>query len=231
VHFVEEIKSNITERITEYAIPCVTFVFDYKNMKYCYVSPLMAEMTGYNAEEYYCRGVELHLSRMHPDDMKLFTNEVIKNIISRTQTFRSDQLSKYRFSITYRYLRSDGKYIHILQQHSVLCRDERKNPLVIAGFLTDISFLKRDDCVSLQIAKYNRSKNCFQNIDIDIEHDNNSKLTISEKKILNLILKGKKNDEIARELSNSIFTIKAHRRNILKKLEAKNFMEVAQKMK
>jgi DNA-binding NarL/FixJ family response regulator len=47
-------------------------------------------------------------------------------------------------------------------------------------------------------------------------------LTAREKEVLKLIASGKPNNEIAQELFISVHTVNSHRKNILKKLDAKN---------
>lgn len=52
-------------------------------------------------------------------------------------------------------------------------------------------------------------------------------LSIQEKKVLGLIVKGKTNREIADELFVSIHTVKAHVQHILKKLSVKSRVQAA----
>ena len=54
-------------------------------------------------------------------------------------------------------------------------------------------------------------------------------LTKKEKQILSLILKGKTNSEISNVLQNSKRTIETHRFNMMKKMGAKNLMELSSK--
>ena len=54
-------------------------------------------------------------------------------------------------------------------------------------------------------------------------------LTKTEKKLLRLILQGKSNKRIAFELERSIRTVEDHRRNIMRKLEVGNIVELIQK--
>lgn len=57
------------------------------------------------------------------------------------------------------------------------------------------------------------------------------KLTKREKQILNLVLELKNNKDIAEELQISKRTAEVHRFNLMKKLEAKNLMELTNKAK
>lgn len=54
-------------------------------------------------------------------------------------------------------------------------------------------------------------------------------LTKREKQILKLILQGMSNKEIADELTKSVRTIETHRFNLMKKLDAKNSVDLAKK--
>ena len=55
-------------------------------------------------------------------------------------------------------------------------------------------------------------------------------LTKREQQILNLVLEGKSNKEIGEELNISKRTCEVHRFNLMKKLEVKNLMELANKV-
>lgn len=54
-------------------------------------------------------------------------------------------------------------------------------------------------------------------------------LTRREKQILNLVLQGKSNKDIAEELTKSVRTIETHRYNLMNKLEVKNLAELTYK--
>lgn len=53
----------------------------------------------------------------------------------------------------------------------------------------------------------------------------NWSVTVRETEILRLVGKGKSSKEIATQLSISNYTVETHRKNILKKLRAKNMIE------
>jgi len=55
------------------------------------------------------------------------------------------------------------------------------------------------------------------------------KLTKVEMKVLRLLLKGKKNSEMADMLSRSVRTIEDHRRHIMRKLGAKNLVDLVKR--
>ena len=63
--------------------------------------------------------------------------------------------------------------------------------------------------------------------DSDSTEINDFGLTKRERQILQLAVSGKSNREIAEELNKSVRTIEAHRFNLMKKMQVKNLMELA----
>ncbi len=61
---------------------------------------------------------------------------------------------------------------------------------------------------------------------IDLMQERVSSLSERERQIINLILDGKLNKQIAYELSISISTVEAHRANIMHKMQAKNVAQL-----
>lgn len=61
--------------------------------------------------------------------------------------------------------------------------------------------------------------------------ENNIKITSREIEVINLIGKGCSTKEVAKILSLSIYTVETHRKNILKKMEAKNMVDAIMKYK
>jgi DNA-binding CsgD family transcriptional regulator len=132
-------------------------MYNFKEGKYEYVSENMRSLTGYSATEYYRNGVELHLNRMHPDDMKVFTNEVINKVLEKIHSLDEYDLPNCRFSVNYRYKRSDSSYMQALQQYYVLQRNQNGDPLIVGGIVADISHFKKDTGVLLQATHYKHS--------------------------------------------------------------------------
>ena len=71
--------------------------------------------------------------------------------------------------------------------------------------------------------EYMEEKNFFE------FHSDNNKLTEREFEVLRLVVKGKKNHEIARELNISIHTAKAHVCSILQKFAVNDRLQAAVK--
>lgn len=61
--------------------------------------------------------------------------------------------------------------------------------------------------------------------------ENNLKITSREIEVITLIGKGCSTKEVAKILSLSVYTVETHRKNILKKMEAKNMVDAIMKYK
>jgi two-component system response regulator FixJ len=81
-----------------------------------------------------------------------------------------------------------------------------------------------DQCLLETVQKcMNKS---LKNTSVALINERINKLSEREHEIVNLILDGKLNKEIAYELSISISTVEAHRANIMHKMEAKNLAQL-----
>lgn len=203
-------------------IPVVTYVMDMVQMKYLYMSKNVVAHTGYPAEEFMAKGSYFTYSLMHPDDRTDFVEKVQKEQAAFLRTLPRGDHGKYRFSYTYRLKRVDGTYIQVLQQSKIVLASEMGDPLLLLGVSTDITHLKKDNGISLSIARYD--KGCIETEGISNRSDN--LISPREIEVLSLIVEGKSTQEIAQALHISSFTVKNHRRNMMEKTGAKNMAEV-----
>ena len=116
-------------------------------------------------------------------------------------------------------------YVDLAKRTELLKRLKKEGS--VGGF--EIEFTRRDGThVWVEIeAKIYPQKGYIQGAQIDITAS--KVLTKIEKHILGLIMQGKCNKEIAKALDRSIRTIEEHRANIMRKLNATNLVELAQK--
>jgi DNA-binding CsgD family transcriptional regulator len=203
-------------------IPVVTYVMDVVQMKYLYMSKNVVGHTGYPAEEFLSKGCYFTYSLMHPDDRTEFVEKVQKEQAAFLRTLPPGDHGKYRFSYTYRLRRVDGTYIQVLQQSKIILVSEAGDPLLMLGVSTDITHLKKDNGISLSIARYD--KGCIETEGNFSRSD--SLVSPREREVLTLIVEGKSTQEIAQALGISSFTVKNHRRNMMEKTGAKNMAEV-----
>lgn len=239
--FIKNIKSAKTElnleRIKPYIkkltaintlndfLPCGIFVLDYSIRNYLYLSKNAETITGYSLAELYLHGQELQISNIHLEDFKIFTSDVFTNFILHTKTIEKSELEKTRFSVNFRYKRKDGVFIHVLQQYVVLETDKNGNPLITMGIWADMTSHKNDNKVVFSISKYDE-KTGYSIISTDTFPNNKIIISERENDVLKYMMQGYTSKKIADSLSLSVYTINAHRRNILEKTKCKNSVEL-----
>lgn len=116
-------------------------------------------------------------------------------------------------------------YVNITRRHELLQRLQRDG--YVEGF--EVEFIRGDGVKGwLEItAKMYPEKGFIEGAQFDITAS--KVLTHMEKTILDIILQGKSNREIAKTLKRSIRTIEDHRAHIMQKLHAHNLVELVQK--
>ena len=97
-----------------------------------YVSPSIAEVTGYSPSEW-VEQPELHVNLLHPDDRERVVSE-----FERTSTGAPVH------SLEYRLLARDGRAVWV-REDTATVRDSKGEPLYVQTFLRDVGELKRGD--------------------------------------------------------------------------------------
>ncbi|MCP3953071.1 MAG: PAS domain-containing protein, partial [Desulfobacterales bacterium] len=109
----------------------ILYKFNLKTGTYDYMSPSLEKYTGISVADYIEGGIELALSRIHPEDrVKLKTH--IKHLLDKKFEDDMDPTIEYRFK------NLDGKYRWFSDNRSVL-RDEDDNALGVIGSNRDIT--------------------------------------------------------------------------------------------
>lgn len=160
-------------------------------------------------------GVDFSLANYHPDYLNaiLLMQQRAFQVMSEKTQVRCDKII---INFDGFYKRSDGIYIHLLQQAVAVEADMNRKPLLFLSYLYDITHLKKDPSANLIVAAeeelqmwdYNFHKKELEQV---------KRLTIQEKKVLTLLALGKQSKEIGDELNISPHTVDTHRRNLLKK--------------
>ena len=202
-------------------MPSVIYILDYQSQEYLFVSKDCKSLLGFTEEEFLKNSQEWVIKGVHPEDIAIFSDEIFPRFLNYSQSLLKDEITKSRFSVNYRFKRKDGVYIKVLQQYVILETDGKGSPLLTLGICTDITPYKTDDKIVFSISKYDEKKG-FEFISSDSFL--NARIIISrrEKEILRLLLKGLSSKQIGTKLNISLYTVKAHRRNLLEKTKCKN---------
>jgi len=140
-----------------------------------------------------------------------------------------ESLMKYKISYDYRVRKSNGGYIRILHQSSVIEHDDNGGIIRTFSVHTDISHLKPEGKPVLSIIGLEGEPSY---IDVDVEKKfavSKELLSKREKQILILITEGKLSKQISEILSISKLTVDTHRNNMLARNSLKNTSELVAK--
>lgn len=203
------------------AMPCIVFMLNYATGKYPFMAGAFKHITGFDFDATN-PGVQFAISRLHPDDAQVYLDVCFKKYLEYCRQSSDEQIANSRFSVNWRWLRSDNQYVQLLQQYVVLERDVNRNPVLMLGTITDISQYKTDNRVVFSIVRYDE-KEGFKTI---VYSGNNTighiVLTEREREVLALLVQGFSSKMIASQLSISQHTVNGHRRNLLSKTECAN---------
>jgi len=186
------------------------------------VSPEMEKVLGYPLEN---MTLDFLVSLMHPEDLPYFLNfEVAVSKFMGSMT--GDRLFKYKVQYDFRARKADGSYIKILHQYIVI----QKNDTDVLTFAvdTDITNLKKENKPMLSFIGMDGEPS-YHNVDVDnVFKPTNHIFTKREREIIKALASGMSSLEIAQSLNISRYTVDSHRKNMLKKTEAKSTNEVIQ---
>ncbi|MFZ4861921.1 LuxR C-terminal-related transcriptional regulator [Sphingobacterium sp. Mn56C] len=194
------------------------FIFNsYENIIE-YVNNTFSLLTSYPRESF-----DIHklIAIIHPEDLPYFM-ACEKKGLDFTNTLSYGEHFRYHMSYSYRIRIEDGSYITIRQQ----CQAIEINS---QGHLTKTFVVheKIDDYAQRPDNDYfifDKNKNR------KLDPQNFYRLTVREREIVDLIQEGHDTRQIAERLISSKHTISTHRKNILKKTKAKNFVDLISKL-
>jgi DNA-binding CsgD family transcriptional regulator len=189
-----------------------------------YVSEGTSKVLSIKPEEF---SLPYMVENIHPDDLPTFM-KFENTLLHFLPTLPPEKLTKYKVCYDYRIRRSDGTYVRVLHQLMTLQNDPDGAVIRTFGVLTDISHLKKDTGMQLNLIGIDGEPS-FYNIQEDGSFTSSeSPLGEREKQVLAAMAEGLNSAEIAERLEISKNTVDNHRKNILKKTKSKNSVEALQ---
>lgn len=184
------------------------------------VSPEVEAVLGYTPEQ---MDLSFYVSLIHPDDLPVFLNyeAAIENFFNN---ITGNRLFRYKVQYDIRMKRADGQYVRILTQYVIFHHDaDNVRTFVIQ---TDISHLKKDPRPILSFIGMDNEPS-YLNVDVaSIFRPTREIFTRRERDILRSLAKGMSSAEISEAFSISKHTVDSHRKNMLKKTQAKSTNEM-----
>lgn len=199
--------------------------FDYRNLNLAFFTGNVEKLTGYPESIFRKKGMEASFTMIHPEDRpELFRFQKI--VFENFHQLSLSERHTFEFSYSTRWVhRLTGEVIWMMGRVRPYLIDEAGNfamdlhiivqlftPPKTNGYDWNYSYTK-DDGTRIFVSK---------NTPVSREVS----LTKKEKEIVKLILEGNGSKEISSGLNISVNTVGTHRKNILKKLGAKNVGEM-----
>lgn len=184
------------------------------------MSPEFEELLGYSLDN---ANFDFLINKIHPHDLPAFLNfeAAIEKFFSQVH---GDKLLKYKPQYDYRVIRADGSYVRLLNQFVIIEHDTENVRTFVVNI--DITHLKKEPKPVLSFIGLDGEPS-FYNVDVqNIFKPVKQLFTSREQEVLRAIAHGMSSNDISKSLNISKLTVDSHRKNILKKADAKSTAEV-----
>lgn len=214
--------------IFNHSVPMI-YLADYTSGKYLLMSKSVKMAMGYDPADFISEGIAFTIENYHKDDMRLFNEEIFPERLKILKSIPADEQTNYLFSYNYRYRNKKKEYSNFLQRNCFIKSDEKGNPLLSLGIITNVSHFVNESPIIQVVEKLNQDPL----MPAEIIHkkafylNNEGRLfTKREKEVLFWSADGLTTKEIADKLFSSENTIKNHRKNMFQKADTRNVSEL-----
>jgi DNA-binding CsgD family transcriptional regulator len=198
-------------------------VFDLYRREHIYISSGFESQLGWSIKEAEKEGSSYMDKRIHPDDLIKLLESGNFFIGFALRKVESKEWKNYKLINDYRVLNANNEYIRVIEQHVCLQEDKR------GRYWLDLSILDVSPDKDIKAPFRCRLQN-FKTGELfefpeNLSNKDESRLSIREKEILQLISVGLVSKQIADKLYISVNTVNTHRQRIIEKLEVSNTAE------
>ncbi len=224
----------------------IWFITDFQKYHTLFCSNEIKQLCGWSSEEFILGGWVFSFIMMHPLDRRRIINIMMEELAHRNNhKFIYDHVP---ISVEFRFRTRENTWVWFKDQRSVLERDEagkikymigsitKLDPTVViaqnsATQLLEEDILIRDGktYVNLDTLLAIQKSNMRQHVSSSELLVNSYHLTNRELEILSLIVQGLSSDEIGEKIHITKNTVNMHRKQIMKKMQAKNLADLVRK--
>ena len=201
-------------------------VFPKKGLALCPVSHGKAQYYSLNCEQILGHSHEelMNLSLpeffelVHPEDLPSLKQcyQYIKNLMPFDP-------ETHRFEIQYRFKNKQNEYVHI-RKEQVAIKMQSDSYLYLMLYSNDTN---KEKFFHVKLDIYQKIKGDYRKIDTYNPQQQDREIKPRQNDIVQLIIKGFTNQEIAEQLGVSVHTVKNHKKTLFKKVNVKNSIELA----
>jgi DNA-binding CsgD family transcriptional regulator len=199
--------------------PALTWLLHVGTGMYVHVSRSLQRLLGYAPEAFSTGGLQFWRCLLHPADADNL-GKLQDRVGAFLRLVPPPQRVGHQCSYDYRLRKSDGTYVRLLEQSTVLHTDTRGEITHLAAVCTDITYWKKNEVLTASVVSPT-GDTCLVCTTADGEFTRQNALSKREKGILSLVGEGYTSREIADRLFISLHTVNTHRRNLVRKTNAK----------
>jgi DNA-binding CsgD family transcriptional regulator len=208
-----------------------------------FMEPSPLQVTGFTIEEMMEGGIDMQISRIHPEDLAGLYDKAL-NIIRKNSVAAQHGRRAIPLVLKYRIRRADGKWREVVETKIFRYTRDGSRDLVL-GKVVDVSDQAANYRLEAQqfladpgndypfLTSLNKFKKNTEKLSLlpsavqaPVIPEGIGEITRREKEILYLIGAGFSTKQIASQLFISTNTVQTHRGNLLRKLQVKNSMEL-----
>lgn len=208
----------------------IIHVIDYTQRRHVGISGPIKNMFGYQAQTVMENGLDFVIDIFQKDDFRIYNEAIFSRLTTVLKETPQDRHDEYVFSFNYRMRKANGEWMHLYQQGSYITDPVTLLPLFSIALVTDISPIKRDNSMVFTVDQKRNDERFFRYNNLVTEYfypdPDEAKLSKREKEILGWLAEGLSSKQIAAKLYLSESTVVIHRKNMLKKTNAKNSAEL-----
>lgn len=197
------------------------YVFNIFRVDFDFVSPGITNVLGYRSEE---MSVPFFLEILHPDDKPYFL-QFERLITEFFMALPFDKIPKYKMQYDFRVRTKDNRYVRMLHQ-AVQIEFDETNFYRTLDVDTDITHIKPEGIPTFSVIGLDGEPSYYNITETNTLAQSYELFTRREREILKLIVENKSSKGIADVLFISLHTVNAHRKNILRKANAKTSVEL-----
>lgn len=186
-----------------------------------FVSDEIQQVLEISSEEF---NLEYLVENMHPEDFEYYQHYE-RSAVDFFSKLDPESFFNYKFSYDFRLRTKSGKMKRVLQQVVPLYYFPEGGAKTLVIF-TDITHLGITGIPKLSFIGMNGSPS-FYNYHLTSDFRKVDRIfTKREMEILDQVIKGRKSEQIAKDLNLSVFTVQTHRKNILRKSGCESLNEL-----
>ncbi len=197
------------------------FVFDFRQSSYRYFNSYFPEIFQVDAELIKTMGFQFMQQVTHPEDF-LKCLYITRQAVMEFAKMKSAEQQASHFRVFYRIRRKGDTWLWVMQSNRTYNGEDNMASFNV-GFIVELFGNQHPFKVMGVLETPGRTLEIFP----DLGTEKLSKLSYREIEILQLARAGLSSKDISAKLNITENTVKAHRKNLLKKLEVNNMVQAA----